>query len=161
MQLNAVLCDLAYLLDIAAASQQHKAAAKGQAIAAAVDPPDLTITADVTALTEVIKRLLDNAIKFTPVGGRIGLEAHSGAAEDQTPGTVELVVWDTGIGIPQERIDHIFKPFVQADGSLARSQEGMGMGLAYVDQMVRLMGGTLRLESTPGEGSRFTITLPA
>ena len=69
-------------------------------IAVRVEPPDLTITSDATALAEVLKRLVDNAIKFTPDGGRIGLEAHpSPARAPLTPIAVDLVVWDTGIGI--------------------------------------------------------------
>ncbi len=120
-------------------------------------PPDLTITSDATALAEVLKRLLDNAVKFTPEGGQIGLEAHTGAA----PGTVDLVVWDTGIGIAADQHERIFHAFTQADGRLQRSHEGIGLGLAYVDQMVRLLGGTIAVASAPGEGSRFTITLPA
>ena len=98
-------CGLAYLLDICAASQQHKAAAKSQSIAVQVEPPDLTITSDATALAEVLKRLLDNAVKFTPAGGQIGLEAHPGAAPD----TVDLVVWDTGIGIAADQLEHVFQ----------------------------------------------------
>ncbi len=157
MQLDYGSIELGSLLDICATSQKKKAVEKAQTIVLAVEPADLTITSDATAVAEVLKRLLDNAIKFTPEGGRVGLAAHSG----RTPGTVDLVVWDTGIGIAAGQLEHILKPFAQADGRLSRSHEGIGMGLAYVDQMVRLLGGTLALESTPGAGSRFTITLPA
>jgi signal transduction histidine kinase len=108
-------------------------------------------------LAEVLKHLLDNAVKFTPDGGPIGLEAHAGTA----PNTVDLIVWDTGIGIAPDQHEHIFHAFTQADARLSRTHEGIGIGLAYVDQMVHLMGGTLALESTPGSGTRFTITLPA
>ncbi|MFN8469500.1 MAG: PAS domain S-box protein [Caldilineaceae bacterium] len=184
IQPEAAPCELAHLLAICAASQQYKAAAKHQTIAVQVAPPDLTITADATALAEVLKRLLDNAVKFTPDGGQIGLEAHPTPAPDpdrdperrrprrlrrnrlhslpdSTGDFVDLVVWDTGIGIAPDQLDHVFRPFTQADARLSRSHEGIGLGLAYVDQMVRLMGGTIRLESALGEGSRFTVTLPA
>lgn len=144
------------MLDIGAAAQQHKAAAKGQTIVVGVTPPDLAVTADAAAIAEVLKRLLDNAVKFTPEGGRIGLEAHLGTA-----GTANIVVWDTGIGITEGELGHVFHAFTQVDARLARSHNGIGLGLAYVDQMVRLLGGTIAVESTPGEGSRFTITLPA
>jgi signal transduction histidine kinase len=149
-------CDLTYLLGTCAASQQHKAADKHQSIGVRVVPPDLAVTADATALAEVLKRLLDNAARFTPEGGQIGLEAHPGVAAN----TVDLVVWDTGIGIAADQHENIFRAFTQADARLSRSHEGIGMGLAYVEEMVRLMGGNIALESTPGEGSRFTITLP-
>jgi PAS domain S-box-containing protein len=157
VQLQAELCSLANLLDSCAASQQQKAAAKGQAIAVQVEPPDLAITGDATAIADVLKRLLDNAVKFTPAGGRIGLEAHLGAL----PNTVNLVVWDTGTGIAADQMSYILKPFTQGDSRLARSYEGIGLGLAYVDQLVRLMGGTVAVASSVGAGSRFTVTLPA
>jgi len=157
LPLRAEPCDLANLLNICAVSQQHKAAAKGQAISVHVEPRGLAITSDESALAGILKRLLDNAVKFTPEGGQIGLAAHVGAA----PATVDVTVWDTGIGIAQGQIEHILKPFAQADGSLARPYDGLGMGLAYVHEMVNRLGGTLAVESTPGGGSRFTITLPA
>ncbi len=156
-QLQFESCHLVSLLDNCATSQQHKAAEREQTIAVQVEPPDLAITGDPAAIADVLKRLLDNAIKFTPEGGRVGLEAHP----DTGLGTVELVVWDTGIGIAADQLDRIFKPFTQADARLSRSHEGIGLGLAYVNQMVRLMGGTVAVESVVGEGSRFTVTLPA
>jgi len=121
-----------------------------------VEPSDLAITGDAVAIADLFKRLLDNAIKFTPEGGQIGLEACAGAA----PSTVDLVVWDTGSGIAADQLEHILKPFAQADSGLARSHEGIGLGLAYVGQMVHLMRGAISVESALGEGSRFTVTLP-
>jgi len=75
--------------------------------------------------------------------------------------TVELVVWDTGIAIDADQHEPVFHAFTQADGGLARSHDGIGMGLAYANEMVQLMGGTLVLASELGAGSRFTVTLPA
>jgi signal transduction histidine kinase len=74
---------------------------------------------------------------------------------------VRLVVWDTGVGISAEQQAIIFQPFVQGDGGLTRRYGGVGLGLAYVQRMVALLGGAIGLESTPGEGSRFTVTLPS
>ncbi|MFN8467560.1 MAG: PAS domain S-box protein [Caldilineaceae bacterium] len=156
VQLQSELYELAYVLGTCAASQQYKIAAKNQGIIVQIEPQDLTITGDATALAEVIKRLIDNAVKFTPEGGQIGLEAHPGAAA----GTVDLVVWDTGSGIAADQLEHVLKPFTQADSRLARSHEGIGLGLAYVAQMVRMMGGTVVVKSIVGEGSRFVVTLP-
>ena len=149
-------CPLAPLLDACAAPLRARAAARCHLLEISVVPPDLTVYADPDALAEVIKRLLDNAIKFTPDGGRIGLAANPGL-----PAGVEIVVWDTGIGIATDQVDRILKPFTQGDGRLSRSHEGIGMGLAYADQMVRLLGGDLHIASTVGQGSRFTITLPS
>ena len=157
VRLRAEPCTVANLLDTGVAAEHGKAAAKDQAIAVQIEPPELAITGDANAINEVLTRLLDNAVKFTPAGGQIGLAAYPGASS----GTVDLVVWDTGIGIAADEVDRVFNAFTQADGRLTRSHEGFGLGLAYVDKMVRLMGGTIALTSTPGRGSRFTVTLPA
>ncbi|MFN8465193.1 MAG: PAS domain-containing protein [Caldilineaceae bacterium] len=158
-------CDLAALLTICATAQQHRASARQQVIVVKVEPVDLTITSDSSGIAGMLKNLLDNAIKFTPEGGRVGLEAYPTPAPPgiATPvlDSVDLVVWDTGVGITPGQMEYVRKPFVQADGSLSRRHEGLGMGLAYVDQMARMLGGTLVIESVPSEGSRFIITLPA
>ncbi len=73
---------------------------------------------------------------------------------------ITFTVWDNGIGIKKENLGRLFKPFVQLDSSLAREYAGTGLGLALVSQMVRLHGGSVRVESQPDQGSRFTITLP-
>jgi signal transduction histidine kinase len=82
-------------------------------------------------------------------------------AEASQPGTIQLIVWDTGIGILPGQLEHIVKPFIQADATLTRRHEGVGLGLAYIYQMVQLLGGRLDLESEPGHGSRFIVSLPA
>jgi len=116
----------------------------------------IVIQADDVRLSRALKHLCENAVKFTPAGGKIGLEIHG----DRVHGQVHVIVWDTGIGIAAEHLSHIFEPFVQVDARLSRPYEGMGLGLAVVNQIMRLHGGTLKVESTPGQGSRFMITLP-
>jgi PAS domain S-box-containing protein len=148
---------LTYLLNITATARRAEVDARRQTLQVAVDPHDLTIMSDATALAGILKRLLDNAIKFTPEGGQIGVEAQIGAQ----PGTIQLVVWDTGIGILPGQLEHIVKPFIQADATLTRLHEGVGLGLAYAYHMVQLLGGHLDLESEPGHGSRFIVSLPA
>lgn len=120
-----------------------------------IDPPDLEIVSDGAAIVQVLKGLLDNAAKFTTAGGRIGLDIRSvdGAA-------VRLTVWDTGIGMPAELQGRLFQPFIQADARLARAYDGLGLGLALAQRMVELLGGSIDVESAPGEGSRFCVTLP-
>lgn len=111
---------------------------------------------DADVIEQVLRQLLDNAVKFTPPGGQIGLEASAsdgGAA-------VRLTVWDTGIGIAPEQQEQIFQPFVQGDSSLTRQHQGVGLGLALVRRSVELLGGAITLESELGQGSRFTVTLP-
>ncbi len=156
LQLTYEHCRLAYLLDIATASLRLKAAAKQQTFTVDVNPPDVAITTDPEALVQVIKRLLDNAVKFTPAGGQVGVYTEFGIV----PGTVKVVVWDTGIGLEGTELADLVQPFKQGDGSLARAHEGVGMGLAYVNRMVVLLGGHLDLEPHQPTGSCFIVTLP-
>ena len=155
-QIQRERCNLAELLANCATSQQHKASARQQTVEVSIESPSLAIISDNNGLASALKQLLENAIKFTPEGGRIGLEAYrTPATNGSEPRTVDLVVWDTGVGIMLNELDDIRKPFVQADGSLSRQHEGIGMGLTYADQMIRLLGGTLAVASVPGQGSRF------
>jgi CheY-like chemotaxis protein len=100
--------------------------------------------------------LLDNAVKFTLPGGEVGLEVR-GDAEAQV---VTLTVWDTGVGIAEEDAERLFAPFTQVDGGLARQYAGTGLGLALAYRLTALHGGSIMLESAPGQGSRFTLALP-
>jgi signal transduction histidine kinase len=149
-------CRLAELCAMAVKSVRDPAEQKGQTIETSVDPAGIEITSDCDGILEVTEQLLDNAIKFTPKGGRIGLDVRKDASAE----TVRLIVWDTGIGISAEQQAIIFQPFVQGDGGLTRRYGGVGLGLAYVQRMVELLGGIITLESMPGTGSRFTVTLP-
>jgi len=115
-----------------------------------------SIQADERRLKQMLVNLLNNAAKFTPEGGTIGLEVEA----DLEKRTVDFIVWDTGIGIAEEDLDRLFQPFMQLDSSLSRKYEGTGLGLALVDSMVKLHGGSIAVESEVGKGSRFTITLP-
>jgi hypothetical protein len=100
--------------------------------------------------------LLSNAVKFTPEGGTIGLDVVGNPATE----CVHLTVWDTGIGIAADDLTRLFQPFVQLDSRLARQYAGTGLGLALVQRMAVLHGGSVSVESTLGQGSRFTISLP-
>jgi PAS domain S-box-containing protein len=114
------------------------------------------IMGDQRRLRQILVNLLGNAVKFTPAGGRIGLEV-SGDAEQQF---VRFCVWDTGIGIAPDDLARLFQPFVQLDSRLSRQYEGTGLGLALVQRLVDLHQGNVMVESEPGQGSRFTVTLP-
>jgi len=115
-----------------------------------------TVPADGRRLKQVLVNLLGNAVKFTPTGGRIGLKVR-GDAENAR---VAFQVWDTGIGISAEDLGQIFNPFVQIDSSLNKQYAGTGLGLALVQRMVDLHGGSITVESRAGQGSRFTVNLP-
>jgi PAS domain S-box-containing protein len=125
-------------------------------IEAALDPAVRTLHADGRRLKQILVNLLSNAVKFTPAGGRVGLEVRGDAARH----TVELTVWDTGIGIAPEQMVRLFQPFVQIDSRLARQYEGTGLGLSLVYRMVEMHGGSVAVSSQPGQGSRFTVSLP-
>lgn len=111
--------------------------------------------ADREKLQQILLNLLTNAIKFTPAGGTVRVEAGESAA-----GLTFVRVADTGVGIPPEMIERIFEPFVQVDASKSRSAEGTGLGLAISRDLARGMGGDLCARSTPGAGSVFQIDLP-
>ena len=112
--------------------------------------------ADERRLKQILVNLLHNAVKFTPEKGAIGLDMIG----DKVNQTVHFVVWDTGIGISQNDMKRLFQPFTQLDSSLSRQHTGTGLGLALVSRLTEMHGGSVKLESKPSMGSRFTISLP-
>jgi PAS domain S-box-containing protein len=130
--------------------------AKGLTLHVIAIPPGLAVRADEDKLRQILLNLLSNAVKFTERGGHVTLDAEA----DHDAGRVRLRVVDTGIGIPLDKQELIFDPFVQVNASLTRSQEGVGLGLAISRDLARGMGGELMVESTPGEGSTFTLSMP-
>jgi signal transduction histidine kinase len=120
--------------------------ARERHISITVEPcePDDMIRTDEQKLRQIVVNLLSNAVKFTD-HGESGLEIH---------------VRDTGIGVPSDKLEEIFQPFVQVSSSYTRSHEGSGLGLAISREFARGMGGDLTVESVPGEGSVFTVRLP-
>jgi len=121
-----------------------------------IDHPDLVIEADDQRIVQMLSHLLGNAAKFTPAGGRIDLHVRSDPADH----TVTLSVSDTGIGIDAGDLPRLFQPFVQLDARLARSYAGAGIGLALARAIAEMHGGSVGVESQPGVGSRFWVTLP-
>ena len=114
------------------------------------------LVGDERRLKQVLVNLLNNAVKFTPDGGTVGLEVDADSSRE----VIDLTVWDTGIGINEEDQPKLFTPFVQLDSRLSRAYNGTGLGLALVRRLTELHGGSVSLESTPGDGARFTVTLP-
>jgi signal transduction histidine kinase len=131
-----------------------QAEAKGITVKLEIDLDVGTIASDPQRLRQILLNLLSNAVKFTPEGGAIGLRAR------RAEGFVELVVWDTGIGIAAADQELLFQPFTQLDMRLARRYDGTGLGLALVSQLVALHRGSVSVESAPENGSRFTVRLP-
>lgn len=120
------------------------------------DSNGLMVQADGRLLKQILGNLLSNALKFTPDGGSLGIEVGT----DEVGDLVNITVWDTGVGIQPEDIQHLFVPFIHLDKRLARLHSGIGLGLALVQRLVELHGGTVGVESKPGMGSRFTVKLP-
>lgn len=114
------------------------------------------VLADGRRYHQILVNLLSNAIKFTPEGGRIGVEVQ----RDDEQEAVHVTVWDEGIGIREEDMPLLFQPFTQLDSSLNRHHEGTGLGLALVYQLTEIQGGSIKVESSFGQGSRFTVSLP-
>ena len=124
----------------------------------AAEPP-ARVWADREKLGQIFVNLLSNAIKFTPSGGRV-VVTFAERADDSGPTEMAFFqVSDTGIGIPREKLEAIFEPFVQVRPSYARAIGGTGLGLAISRDLARGMGGDLRARSVEGEGSTFTVAL--
>ncbi|HNH27119.1 MAG TPA: HAMP domain-containing sensor histidine kinase, partial [Anaerolineales bacterium] len=137
-------------------SVETDAKRKKQSVSLQSQPEGIIVDTDVTLMKKMLIHLLRNASKFTPEGGEFGISL----TEKSEQHCVEVVVWDTGIGIKKSDIANIFTPFVQLDATLARKYEGTGLGLAIVNKLVELFDGKMDVFSIPGSGSRFVILLP-
>jgi signal transduction histidine kinase len=129
---------------------------KNIAILFASDDQMKTIRADERALKQILVNLINNAVKFTPAKGKVTLSLQGDAINR----VAHFHVIDTGIGIPEDEMGLLFKPFVQLDGGLSRHHEGTGLGLALVYKLTELHGGSVHVESEAGKGSKFTVSLP-
>ncbi|MCG6907224.1 MAG: response regulator [Desulfobacteraceae bacterium] len=133
-----------------------KVAEKELELVVAIQPGTPTeLVGDALRLQQVLKNLLDNAIKFTEKGGVVELDVGSTEGE---PDVLQFHVRDTGVGIAPEYRRALFNPFTQADASITRKYGGTGLGLSICRQLVKIMGGTIGVESTPGAGSVFHFT---
>lgn len=135
-------------------SAQHKAQERGVTVHIVADEDLPQVHGDVQKISWVLNQLLDNAIKFTPQGGRVVL-----TAKQESNKLVLVSVVDTGIGIPPERIQEIFEPFHQLDGSSTRRYGGTGLGLSLVRQIIEAHGSLIEVRSTEGNGSTFEFPL--
>ena len=130
-------------------------AAEDKAQELITDFPDPAVAlADRVQVERLITNLLSNAIKYTPVGGQIRLSVRN------EKGRVLLTVSDSGQGIPAEHLPHIFDRFYRVPGSASSPEKGLGLGLSFVNWIVKAHEGTIEVESKPGQGSRFAVSLP-
>ncbi|MDP1603999.1 MAG: ATP-binding protein, partial [Legionella sp.] len=136
------------------AAHAKAAAARGVTLRLDVAPDTGSAELDPKALRRMLDALIDNAIKFNRDGGAAVVSAR------RAGGALEIALADTGIGIAREDLPKLFRPLVQLDAGLARRHGGVGMGLALARRLAELHGGTIELESEPGQGSTFTLRLP-
>ncbi len=135
-------------------SVRHVAHARGVELAAAALSDEMDVMADSDAIHQVLLNLLDNALKYTPSGGRVTASAR--VVRDM----VEFCVTDTGVGIAAEHLPRLFERFYRVDKARSRELGGTGLGLSIVKHIVRAHGGEVRVASEPGRGSSFYFTVP-
>ena len=143
------------LVQIATDRTLHKAKAQNIQINSLVQPDLPLVQIDEDKIGWVILQLLDNAVKFTPKGGKVGIKV------SYSDGLVQIAIMDTGIGIPEDRIQEIFEPFHQLDGNATRRYAGTGLGLAMVKRIIEAHGSQMKVQSVLGKGTRFEFYLPA
>jgi len=147
------------MLEAALAQQEPKAAAKGLKLSlhGYANLPE-TLVGDAGRIRELVVRLVSNAIKFTHEGS---VDVRALLTGNPSNGKrLVIAVSDTGIGIPAEKVGQIFDSFQQVEEGLSRNYPGLGLGLALVQKLANAMGGTIHVESTPEEGSTFTVDIP-
>lgn len=156
LQLNLTAVDVQYICETSLQFVRQGLQKKQQHLKTQFDLSVTSIQADERRLKQILVNLLSNAVKFTPSNGHIGLEVMGREAK----GRVDIIVWDTGIGIADSDLKYLFNPFEQLDGKLSRQQDGTGLGLALVLRLVKLHGGEIYVESELDRGSRFVVSLP-
>jgi signal transduction histidine kinase len=154
----------------ARAMEQVEPQARAKAIALELAwrcPDDDVFVGDEDRVSQVLVNLLSNAVKFTEPGGAVTMTCTAGTSAPPTLPDAGEQLWvavevaDSGIGIPPDKLEAVFEPFMQVDGSHTRREGGTGLGLAISRRLARLMGGELTVESAPRQGSRFTLWFPA
>jgi len=156
LQLNEDEIDLAHLVVQTSRFIREQAAKSGLEFHTKVDEELPWFRGDAVKIRQVLLNLLGNAIKFTPAGGQVILSIGRGA-----DGGILIDVSDTGIGIPEDKMDLALSPFGQIDSKLSRKFEGTGLGLPLTKRLVELHGGTLKVVSEVAEGTTVSVILPA
>ena len=156
LKLETVPGDLVAVANETAATFKPRATELGISLNVIAPDSEVTVQFDHTRMPQVIANLIENGLQHTPSGGSVTV----GITND-TPGEVEMRVSDTGAGIPPDEINRIFDQFYRVDPSRNRATGGVGLGLTIVKRLVEAHGGELSVESTLGQGTTFTLNLPA
>jgi signal transduction histidine kinase len=154
LTLELSLVNLNDLVERGVESMTPRANKEGIELISKLSVRNLPVKCDSEKMSWVITQLLDNAVKFTGRGGKVGV------VTDDRRGSAVVEFLDTGIGIPQDRLDEIFMPFHQLDGSPTRRYGGTGIGLALCKQIIEAHHANLRVFSEVGKGSRFVVSIP-
>jgi signal transduction histidine kinase len=154
MELHVETTRVADVLEKLSLAMMPLAQSKRLALTMDLDNPDAEMETDPLKLTQVLMNLVSNAIKFTPDDGKVDIRARA------ANGRVTFDVVDTGIGIEEKDLQRVFESFLQLDSGHTRKYSGTGLGLAISKKLVDLMDGTLRVKSTPGVGSTFSVDVP-
>ena len=156
LELEMVSCSLDEICQSSLELVKGMAQRKGQRLTFSMDPTGIFVRGDARRIKQILVNLMSNAIKYSPEKSPIGLDVKA----DPSTQSVQIKVWDQGIGIAPQDLKKLFQPFVQLDSSLSRQQSGTGLGLALAQRLVELHGGGIQVESKPGHGSCFTVRLP-
>lgn len=159
MKMDMVQGDIIHYLRYLTESFYSMAHEKGISLRFYTEVEELVMDFDEVKVQHIIYNLLSNALKFTQSGGSVVFHTSKKARERHR--WLQLRVQDTGAGIAPAQLPHIFERFFQADSSTTRKGEGTGIGLALTKELVEMMGGTIEVKSRPGEGTEFTVLLPA
>jgi signal transduction histidine kinase/ligand-binding sensor domain-containing protein/DNA-binding response OmpR family regulator len=167
MKLRACRMNIVPLIKGVAFSFESSAGIRGVALNVIVHPEEIEAYVDRDMVEKIVSNLVSNAFKFTSNGGNVAVTLTPvppfdgrGVSGRKSEGVLEIKVSDTGIGIPADQLDKVFDRFYQIDASQTREQEGSGIGLALVKELVELHHGTIQVESEVGRGTTFTVRLP-
>jgi two-component system phosphate regulon sensor histidine kinase PhoR len=145
--------DLEATITHAAELLEMKSVEKGVVLKLSEIPAGTSILADQRRIEQVFFNLLDNGIKYTPAGGEVSINV------DSSDNNITVAISDTGPGIPLPSLPRIFERFYRVDAARSREQGGTGLGLAIVKHIVQLHGGSISVDSPPGKGATFRVTL--
>jgi len=154
--LHEAMVEVPALIEACARMVRPRATEQAVELTTRIDPDLPAVEGDERLLKQIVLNLSSNAVKFTPAGGRVEI-----AARRSPTGGIDIVVTDTGIGMPRDGIAHAVKPFVQLNNCPARKYEGTGLGLSIAKAFAELHGGELLIDSEQGQGTTATLRLPA
>ena len=147
-----VRIDWRSIVQAVASAHEDEAAAKGITMSVKLSDEPLVVAGEREAMRQILDNLVSNAIKYTPKSGQVWIDGHKSAGSE-----CEIVVRDSGIGIPEKHLDRIFERFYRVDVARSREMGGTGLGLSIVKHLVAGLGGQVTVESKVGAGSAFTV----